>query len=269
MSIMWHSGDFKDITAPVLTAQDRLRLGHGVFDTMLVVAGRPQFAALHFARLIRHAAVMGIACPYTAPALMDIAGELIEKNNLLSGQGVINTLLTQGPAKRGLRGPADPKPQLMVKASAVPQMKQIVTLITATCTRRNEHSPLSAIKSCNYGDNILAMQQAEANGADDALLLNTSGRVACAAAANILVMLDEKVYTPPLSDGAMEGVIRAVLLERGVVTERSLTPQDLVHASAIWICNSLRGIVPVIRLDDRDLMPEIPPELREIHFETV
>lgn len=265
-SWLWHDGAFKSTDAPVLTAYDRLRLGHGVFDTMLAVAGCLQFAALHYARLVRHAAVMGIICPYTPEDLTKAASELLNRNGLGNEQAAVNTLLTQGPAKRGLRSPKDPSPQLIIKASRFPEMPQAVTLITAQSTRRNEHSPLSNIKSCNYGDNILAINEAEAKGADDALMLNTQGAVACSTAGNVLVMLGGTIYTPPLSSGAMDGIIRSRLLDAGLAHERSITAEDLHGAESLWICNSLRGIIPVIRLNNRNMTVPSNIDFRNFHI---
>ncbi len=70
-------------------------------------------------------------------------------------------------------------------------------------TRRNEFSPLSGIKSLNYLDNILARQEAQRAGCDDALLLNTLGRLAESTIANLFVQRDGQLLTPPLSEGAL------------------------------------------------------------------
>jgi len=67
-------------------------------------------------------------------------------------------------------------------------------------TRRNEHSPLSRIKALPYLDNVLALSEARAQGADDALMLNTGGTIACGTAANVFAIRGGRLETPPLRD---------------------------------------------------------------------
>ena len=78
-----------------------------------------------------------------------------------------------------------------------PNREGPVSLHIATVTRRNEYSPLSSIKALPYLDNVLALSEARAQGADDALMLNTRGTIACASAANLFIIRDGRLETPP------------------------------------------------------------------------
>jgi branched-chain amino acid aminotransferase len=98
----------------------------------------------------------------------------------------------------------------------------------------------------NYLDNIIARQEAEARGADEALLLNTVGNLAEATSSNLFLVIDDRLVTPPISDGALPGVVREEILEEA--QEQTLEPQDIVKASEAFLTNSL-GIHPLIAID--------------------
>jgi branched-chain amino acid aminotransferase len=114
-------------------------------------------------------------------------------------------------------------------------------------TRRNEYSPLSRIKSTNYLDSILARDEAQRHGADDALLLNTAGHIAEATAANLFIVTQGQMLTPPLSDGPLEGTMREEVISAAAVRERSLSVADVTGADEVFLSNSL-GLQPVIEI---------------------
>ena len=121
------------------------------------------------------------------------------------------------------------------------------TAVIAATTRRNEHSPLSRIKSLNFLDGILALREAAGKGADDALLLNGAGNLAEASAANLFLVIDGGAVTPPVADGALPGVMRADVIRDLPAVERTLGPGDLSQASEAFLTNALsvRALVAV------------------------
>ncbi len=130
-------------------------------------------------------------------------------------------------------------PTVLINAAGLPGTAPPARLIIAQHTRRNELSPLSRIKSLNYLDSIMARQEAEAAGKDDAVLLNTRGDVAEATAANIVLFLDGRWMTPRVADGALPGIARGLFLEAGRVTEACIGLDDLARAEAGFLVNSL------------------------------
>jgi branched-chain amino acid aminotransferase len=149
---------------------------------------------------------------------------------------------------------------VLITAGPLPAPLPPAHLVTSTTVRRNEFSPLARIKSLNYLDAILARQEAAARGADDALLLSTRGQVAEASAANLFVLLDGALVTPPVEDGALPGVMRQVLLDAGAA-ERPLAPADLVGVEEIFLTNAL-GLRAVAGLDGRALPVVAGPAFR-------
>ncbi len=90
-----------------------------------------------------------------------------------------------------------------------------------------------------------AFRHAQTLGFADAIFRNTRNEITEGAIHNIIAVIDSLWLTPPLTSGVLPGVYRQHLLQRGQLTERALTVRDLTHASAIYICNSVRGLRPV------------------------
>ncbi len=215
-----------------------LTLGDGRFETIAVRGRRAARTDAHLARLRDGAEVIGLAVPLGGHELKSALQDVIEANAI--DEGILRLTLTRGPAPRGLRPPVPAQPTLLitgVSQDLTPQKP--VTAVIATTTRRNEHSPLSGIKSTSYLDGILAAREAAKRGADDALLLNGAGNLAEATAANLFLVIDGGAVTPPVHDGAMPGVMRADVIKGLRAAERTLVPADLSSASEAFLTNSL------------------------------
>lgn len=249
----WFDNRFIPDDQPILQANDRALLGDGVFDTMLAVDGRPARGAAHMERLLRHAALIDIAPPYSAEQLLTVAAELLKIDGRARGYHTVKTIITMGPGARGLDIPEDVRPSCVMMAAPAPSPETLppVRAILSKTVRRNEHSPLSRIKALGYTDNRLARQEARRAGANDAILLNTNGNVACATTSNVFVLQDDRLTTPPLCDGAMDGIVRARILERTGARERSIAPEELPACDGIYLTNSVTGMRPVIELDGK------------------
>ena len=82
-------------------------------------------------------------------------------------------------------------------------------------------------------------------GATDVLLYNQKGEITESTIANIAVDLRGRLYTPPVRCGLLPGTLRAFLLERGDITEKSVTVKQLVSCQRIFLLNSVRGMQQV------------------------
>jgi branched-chain amino acid aminotransferase len=121
--------------------------------------------------------------------------------------------------------------------------------------RRNHPASLDpAIKSCNLLNNILAVREAQEQGAFEALLLNHAGEVAECASSNVFAVRKGRAVTPPLSAGILPGITREVVLEVGRkagldMREETLMPADLYSADEVFITSSLKEATPVRAID--------------------
>lgn len=223
-----------------------LTLGDGLFETIRARDGGILRLSRHLRRLRAGAAVLGLDVPYSDPDLGLFLAETLSENGMR--EGVLRLTLTRGPSGRGLLPSGPSSPTLMITASGPDAAPGPASAVIATVTRRNEHSPLARCKCLNFLDNILARQEAEKLGADEALLLNTAGRLAEASAANLFVVIGAELLTPPVEDGALPGVMRADVMERLGARECPLAPDDLARASEAFLTNSL-AIRPLTRVD--------------------
>jgi len=222
-------------------------LGDGLYETIAVKGGRPARVEAHLARLRRGTDVIGLSFVETDAALEAALGDVVTANAI--EEGVLRLTLSRGPAPRGLLPPDRPAPTLLIVGRAQtlggrPPAKAVV----ARETRRNELSPLSRIKTTNCLDAILALKEAAAKGADEALLLNTKGKLAEAAAANLFLVIGGRAVTPPVADGALPGVMRADVLKALGGGERTLEPRDIGEASEAFLTSSL-GVRPLVAVD--------------------
>ena len=231
-----------------IDAQDRgFLFGDGVFDTVAMAGAHGHRLGAHIDRLVTAAVTIGIEIGEGAlHAAIDEA-----RRGLAGPTTILRTTVTRGVALRGLWPSGASEPTIAVSTQAWPLdlIGQPATLAIATAPR-NERSPLSRLKSLNYLDAILAAREAAATGADDALLLNTAGRVACTTIANLFILRAERLVTPPLGEGCLPGIMRATLLDEAAglglfVEEAALAPGDLFSADAVFLTNSVRLLRPV------------------------
>ncbi|MCF8481510.1 MAG: aminotransferase class IV, partial [Rhodospirillum sp.] len=146
---------------------------------------------------------------------------------------------TGGGAPRGLLPPPAPRPTVLISAAPLAAPPGPARLIVARSTRRNAYSPLSGIKSLNYGDGILARREAQARGADDAVMLNTVGRVADTTIATPFILLGDRMVTPPLSEGGIPGIARGEILRAGLADEAEIPLHALEKVRGMALTNSL------------------------------
>ncbi|MDB2683172.1 aminotransferase class IV [Alphaproteobacteria bacterium] len=249
--IIWHNGEFKN-DEPILSIHDRLRLGEGLFNTILCIDGTLIHGEEHMQKLLDNTKFFvenhGCATPET---LVKIAEELLQKNNATQGRNALNTIFTLGNACNGIRTPETPDIQMMMRIQPCTNEFPEIHAIIAQTIRRNEGSPLSQIKCSNYGDNIIALREAQNQNANEAIIMNNAGHITCATTSNIVIIKNGKFITPPLKDGCQNGITRSILMKKFEVTEQSITPEDLYTSEGIYLLNSLRGAAPIVTLNGK------------------
>jgi branched-chain amino acid aminotransferase len=233
--------------AHVSIADRGLLLGDGLFETMAVYNARVFDLDAHLERLASGLGVLGFVEAIDLPELRAGITRYIAVEEAASA--VLRVTVTRGAGPRGLAPPGAPRPTIFMTLSHMPAARKTpLSLHVATATRRNEQSPLSRVKALPYLDNLLALSEARAHGADDALLLNTRGAIACAAVANFFVVREGRLETPPVSDGALPGTMRALVLclAKGAglaPVEKSLHFKDLAEADAVLLTNSISRVM--------------------------
>lgn len=253
---IWLNGKSVSAEESKLSCRDRgFLLGDGVFDTLAAFDGRLFRLKDHLARLRHNAQALDIPLPYDDRTLEAAMLEVV-KSQPAAALMAVRTTVSRGAGQRGLLPPAadECQPTVMISASAAAVPAAPARVIVSSI-RRNEGSPASRIKSLSYLDNILARQEASASGADEAIMLNNRGVLACATAANLFIVRGRSLFTPSLEDGILAGVARAVVLEIAgnlglSAHEISLPPEKLYEADDIFLTNSLIGVRSVSHVGD-------------------
>jgi branched-chain amino acid aminotransferase len=246
---VWFNGALAKEALAVDPSERGLLLGDGIFETLAVFNRTAIWLEDHLDRLMAGAMTLGL--PADRRVIAEAVAEVIKQT--ATPHGILRITLTRGPGLRGLAAEAT-RPSLLVTLGPwTAKMLFAPAMLSTSSIRRNETSPASRLKTISYIDNIVAARESSAIHCDDALFLNHRGHVASTTIANIFILRDGWIATPPTSDGVLAGIARKKLLELPKAEERPVTPAELAHADAVFLTNSLRLIRPVHSLDGRTL----------------
>jgi branched-subunit amino acid aminotransferase/4-amino-4-deoxychorismate lyase len=238
-----------------------LLLADGLFETVLVLDGRPRLLDAHLRRWHAGARQLGMDPPPPGERVEELAREAVARSGIRSGALRLNW--SRGEAldgnSRGLAIPARCRHRFWLQLSAAtPSFSPLAVLVS----RRERRDPLSVLSRCKtfaYASAIQARREAAAAGCDDALLCSsgTGTELSSATSANLLVRRGDRWLTPPLSSGCLPGVMRARALELGLAREACLQRQDLLRCSGALLLNSL-GCRPIEQLEGQAIgWPEL------------
>jgi branched-subunit amino acid aminotransferase/4-amino-4-deoxychorismate lyase len=248
-------GEWGDPDKLSLPLSDRgLLLADGLFETVLLKEGRLQLLEDHLERWRCSAELLAMAPPPNQTLILPLVAEAIARSGIRTGALRLNWSRGSGGRGLDLPAPAQAAPAhrfwLQLTATA-PQFEAVTTWISRQ-ERRNAASRLSRCKSFAYATQVQARREAQAAGADDALLLSSHGGLCCGSAANLLVLRQGRWITPPLASGCLPGVMRGRALHLGHADEGPLEPGDLKTCEGAVLINSL-GCRPIQRCDGNAL----------------
>lgn len=239
MSLAWWNGRLVPLDEVRIDPGDPgFLMGDGLFETLRVDGGRPRDVDAHLDRLLAGLTRIGIDLPEDRAILTRAVACVAEaapgpiarmRITVTRGRTRLITAVPYTPPSEGLAAILLPEPWI------------------------DSRSPITGLKSLSYQANRLALARAEQAGAFEALLLNERGRLVEGSRSNVLVRLSGRLFTPPVEDGCLPGTVRRRLLELGLVAERSLGPEELREAREVLLTNSLIGVLPVGRMDGREI----------------
>ena len=218
-----------------------LLYGDGVFEVLRTFAGAPVALGAHLDRLYAAAGELQLAVPPRA----DVEA-WVRRMPPDSGDHRIRIIVTRGPGGLGTRFAALPAGRTIVVVEPLPPQPAEVALAVVDWPLARRRTP--ARKTLSFLDHLIARELAAAASADDAIRLDADGNVAECGTANIFAVVGTMVVTPPLA-GILPGITRARVVTLAPAIERTLTLPELRAADEIFITSSLRGVVPVTRLD--------------------
>lgn len=238
-----------------------LLYGDGVFEGIRFYDRRVFRLEEHIDRLFDSAQAICLKIPLTREEVIRATIDTIKANEL--NDGYVRLVVTRGSGDLGLDPSHCPKATVIIIASKItlyPQEMYENGLGVVTCaTRRIPHGALSPmVKSLNYLNNVLAKIEAANAGAGEGLMLNEHGYVAECTGDNIFIVKRGKIYTPPISSGALAGVTRAVVFEMareaGIeISEPDMTRYDIFTADECFLTGTAAELIPVVTLDRRTI----------------
>ena len=217
----------------------------------------------HLERLELSARAIDLELPFNLQQISAAIEQLIEQYP--DDTGYLRLVVTRGAGTLGIDPRKCAQPVLFIIADALSVMdvsdfSQGIKLYIAQTRRLPAECLDPRIKSLNYLNNILARIEANQAGMDEALMLNLEGFVSEGSVDNIFIITHGTLKTPPLGDGLLAGITRAVIIEvagqKGIPCEEvSLTLQDLTQAQECFLTGTGAELVPVRQIGEQRLVP--------------
>ena len=265
---IYYNGAISGADEKVAGARNRgLKYGDGVFETMLVKEGQVRLGQYHYQRMLDGLRTLKFPEPSFLTSLPDIIIDLCEKNRMAA---LARVRLTVFRGNGTLTSSDDPIPHLVIESEPVAEdylsfNKKGLTIDIYKEVKKS-CDILSNIKSNNYLPYLMTANHAKDNQLDDCLVLNSYDRICDSSIANLFWVKNNQVFTPPLSEGCVAGVMRRYLIEKiqsaGYAIEEMICPkQKLLEADEIFLTNALFGIRWVQQLREKTYTNKLSSQL--------
>jgi branched-chain amino acid aminotransferase len=237
-----------------------LLYGDGVFEGIRAYDGVVFKLREHIDRLYESAHYIRLEIPISKEEMIEAVLETLRRNALRDAY--IRLLVTRGVGDLGLNPMNCAKPSIVVITEPASQttLAHQTPLGISTIISSVRRDPVDAtsheVKSLNYLNSILARWEAIEAGVSDAIMLDTQGFVSEATAENIFIVRRGQLATPSTNSAILHGVTRQKVVEMAenmgyVVTERRITPFELINAEEVFLTGTLAEIVPVLKVNGR------------------
>ncbi len=245
-----HNGTYFPADGPVLPMNNRaFHFGDGLFETIRVVKGRACFLDAHWARLTEGLRALRIDMPegLGLDRLRQAIGELLERNGLQAARCRL-TVYRDSP---GYYRPAHNKGAYALELFTVEHGNFILNdrgfTVDLYPVMRKPVNMLSVHKALGAQLNVMASLWSIEQHLDNCLLQNDRGNIIESSSGNLFIVSNGVLYTPPLSDGCIGGIMRMqvinIALENKIkVYESSLNPQNLLVADELFFTNAATGV---------------------------
>jgi 4-amino-4-deoxychorismate lyase len=244
------------VVASAVPVDDRgLTYGDGVFRTLVLRDGRPEFWPQHYARLTADCRALGITPPALA-ALTDDLNQLA----IASAHGAVRIIVTRGSSARGYAiDPAQPSRRI-VSIGALPRYPDRYRergVCVRYCALRLAAQPrLAGVKHLNRLENVLARAEWTDTAIAEGLLLDADNLVIEGTRCNVFIVERGALVTPDLSHCGVAGVTRTLIMEAAFRHDvqcwvQPITQARLESANEVFLVNSLIGVWPVAAVGDR------------------
>ena len=249
MALINYNGTIYSSSTPIINAANpSLRYGDGLFETIRVKEGQLLLGELHFARLFKGMQLLHFEIPetFTQDYLRSSIISLCEQNKIEHSARVrLNVFRSESSTEH------PDTPSFIIEAWEIPRLSSEIDP-AGICVDVYEDGKkgidvFSNCKTNNYLLYVMASRHASEHYLDEALVMNHEGRVCDGSTSNIFWVKSDLIYTPPLSEGCIAGVMRTNLLTvlpaKGFnITEKQTDIEELLNADEIFMTNAIRSI---------------------------
>jgi branched-chain amino acid aminotransferase len=272
MNFIIHNSELKAESVVLTTNNRAFRYGDGLFESIWYSEGLIPFLHQHLARLTRGMKLLGYKnCDcLNEESVRQMIVSLCQKNEIISSARIrLSVYRKEG----GLYAPETDEFDFLMEASPLAntdfQLSSKGLIIGIAKSIFKPISPLTEIKTSNALIQVIAAREAKNKKWNDAVLLNERGRISEATSSNLFIVKGETIFTPPIEDGAMNGIMRqqiSLLVKESdyKLRVKSLTEEDLKTADEIFLTNAIRGIIWVVGYDKRRFFNVAAKQLNQL-----
>ena len=249
--LVYLDGKFLNAERAGISVNNRsFRYGDGCFETMKVIGGKLQLPQLHMDRLFRTMALLQFEPPsyMNAEYLQQRIEELAARNQ---HQALARIRLTIFRGDGGLYDPASLRPHLLIQSWPLPpenlRLNENGLVLNLFRKGHKACDTYANLKSNNYLLYAMAALEAKQQHCNDMLVLNQHGRLADSTIANLWLVENDILITPPLEEGPVDGTMRRWILEQAAskgfyAKEEPVTAERLASAREVFLTNAIYGL---------------------------
>ena len=256
-----------------LTVSNRSFLyGDGVFETLKIVNNKILFFEDHYFRLMASMRIVRMEIPMTF-TMEYLEEQILQLVEVLSIKDAARVRFTVFRNEGGFYLPNDNSISFVIQASKLENIRYKIPKIQFEVDLYKDFivpsQLLSTLKTANKITHVTASIFAKENQLDSALLINETKNVIEAANGNLFMLMGNKLITPPISEGCLNGIMRkqiitlAKQIDSVEVIEAAISPFDLQKADELFITNVIVGIQPITKYRKKEFEVRLANQLLE------
>jgi branched-chain amino acid aminotransferase len=243
MGEVFYNSEFINEQEIVIKISNRaFNYGDGFFETIKIINTKPFNFSAHYIRFSSACKVLKLKNNQTERSLFSLLNQLIEKNKIVNGVAKIHV----NRSGEGKYLPFSDGFEIFISINK--ESGFVKTTPISLCVFSDEQKTkgkVSNIKSVNALVSVLGAIYAKENGFDNAILKNTDGNFIETTNANLFIIKQGVIYTPPLTEGCLDGTMRKWVFGQVNVIEKLLNSLDIKEADEVFTTNAISGIIPV------------------------
>ncbi len=257
---IWIDGSLVDKEEAKISVFDHgLLYGDGCFEGIRFYDGKIFRLEEHIKRLFHCMSYLMLELPWSFEEVCEATKETVAQCGL--SDGYIRLIVTRGVGDLGLDPRKCPRPSMIIIAQTISLYPQEMydkglRVITSSYRRANSDVLCQQVKSLNYLNSILAKIECAQQNAGEALFLNAQGNIAECTGDNIFIVKDGTVITPPVTEGALNGITRIAVIEicaeLGIpCIEKDMNRFDVITSDECFLTGTAAEVIAVSELDGR------------------